>query len=198
MNLRYNTVHHVEKKDTNFIKRKQENLKTVQTSHIVAVIEEIKQADDMIRNKNLNVKDVEVELELTFYVAKYVDDDLFKESFKGDIMKVEVLRYSFSMLRPITDLEKILEANYEDENQIDEEVNLILNGETDGIIFQSSEATKQFIEELKENLVMDPTLMLRLHRKVMVRLLLTQMRKLILINHLYIQELCWKERVLKY
>lgn len=52
----------------------------------------------------------------------------------------------------ITILEKILKANGEGVDQINEKVGLeiqISSGETDDITFESSEATKEFIEELE-------------------------------------------------
>lgn len=71
----------------------------------------------------------------------YASDDLFGERIKEEVVEVEVADQSPSISRSITTLDQILEANGEDEDQIDEEASFegkISSGETDGITFKIS------------------------------------------------------------
>ncbi|KAF3650384.1 hypothetical protein FXO37_18493 [Capsicum annuum] len=70
--IRYNTIHHVEKEDTN---KKQENSEDIQTDDTVVAIKEIKEADPENDNKSLDVKDIEMDSEQTVSETLYASDD---------------------------------------------------------------------------------------------------------------------------
>lgn len=97
------------------------------------VTEEIKEAYSEINNNSLNIKDAEVELELTLVEVTYVDDDHSRESNERDIVGVEVPSQPCDISRSVMDSEQVLKVD----------------GETNNIVFQSPEVGKQVIEELE-------------------------------------------------
>ncbi|PHT38667.1 Translocase of chloroplast, chloroplastic [Capsicum baccatum] len=120
----------------------------VQTGDVVAATEEIKEADSETVQKRLDVKDVEVEPEQAASETIYANGDHSGESIKGDVVEAEVSGQTSAVPRSITGSEQDGEAK----DHIDEEADLegsVSDGETDGMIFGSSEAAKQFIEELE-------------------------------------------------
>ncbi|XP_049408463.1 translocase of chloroplast 159, chloroplastic isoform X1 [Solanum stenotomum] len=120
----------------------------VQTSDVVAVTEEIKEADPETVNKRLDTKDVEVEPEQAVSGTIYANGDHSGESIEGDVVEVEVSGQTSAISRSITGSEQEGEAK----DHIGEEADLegsVSDGETDGMIFGSSEAAKQFMEELE-------------------------------------------------
>ncbi|KAK4355682.1 hypothetical protein RND71_024653 [Anisodus tanguticus] len=124
----------------------------VQTGDVAAATEEIKEADSETGTKSLDVKDVEVEPEQAVSETIYANGDHSGESIEGDVVEAAVSGQSSAISRSITGAEQILEADGEAKDQIDEEVDhegLISDGETDGMVFGSSEASRQFMEELE-------------------------------------------------
>nr|XP_016482778.1 PREDICTED: translocase of chloroplast 159, chloroplastic-like [Nicotiana tabacum] len=124
----------------------------VQTGDAVAATEEIKEADPESGNKSPDVKDVEKEPEQAVSETIYANGDLSEGSIEGDVVEAEVSGQSSAISRSISGSQQILEADGEAKDQIDEEAELegsISDGETDGMIFGSSEAARQFIEELE-------------------------------------------------
>ncbi|KAJ8547434.1 hypothetical protein K7X08_011020 [Anisodus acutangulus] len=124
----------------------------VQTGDTVAATEEIKEADPEAGTKNLDVKDVEMEPEQAVSETIYANGDHSGESIEGDVVEAEVTGQSSAISRSITGSEQILEADGEAKYQIDEEADhegSISDGETDGMVFGSSEAARHFMEELE-------------------------------------------------
>ncbi|XP_059294724.1 uncharacterized protein LOC132047737 [Lycium ferocissimum] len=155
----YNTVHHVEKEDTGVINKKQENFENVQTGDVVAVTEEINEANPEAGNKSLDVRDVEVEPEQAVSETIYGNSDHSGESIEGVVVEVEVSGQSSDISESITSSDQILEADGEAGGQINEEVDLegsISYGDTSSMIFGSSEAAKQLLRSWKGNVVVDP------------------------------------------
>ncbi|KAF3657964.1 hypothetical protein FXO38_12926 [Capsicum annuum] len=81
--IEYNKIHYVEKEDTD---KKQEEAKDVQTRHVVAAIDEIKEADPKI----LNVKDIEIDPKHTVSKNQYTSNEFIGESIEGDVVEVLV------------------------------------------------------------------------------------------------------------
>ncbi|XP_009781898.1 translocase of chloroplast 159, chloroplastic [Nicotiana sylvestris] len=124
----------------------------VQTGDAVAATEEIKEADPESGNISPDVKDVEKEPEQAVSETIYANGDHSEGSIEGDVVEAEVSGQSSAIPRSISGSQQILEADGEAKDQIDEEAELegsISDGETDGMIFGSSEAARQFIEELE-------------------------------------------------
>ncbi|MCD7468550.1 hypothetical protein HAX54_006894 [Datura stramonium] len=120
----------------------------VQTGDVVAATEEIKEADPETVNKRLDSKDVEVEPEQAVSGTIYANGDHSGERIEGDVVEVEASGQTSVISRSISGLEQDGEA----EDHVDEEADLegsVSDGETDGMIFGSSEAAKQFMEELE-------------------------------------------------
>ncbi|XP_059318720.1 uncharacterized protein LOC132069373 [Lycium ferocissimum] len=152
MDSRDNTVYHVEKEGIGVINKKQEDSKDVQTSDVVAATEEIKEADPETSNKSLDIEDVEVEPEHEVSETTYGNGDHSGESIEGVVVEVEVSGQLSAVSESITSSVQILKADGEADGQINEEVDLegsISYTDTNGMIFESSEATKQFIEKLE-------------------------------------------------
>ncbi|KAH0722849.1 hypothetical protein KY290_005508 [Solanum tuberosum] len=134
--LEYNIADHVEKQETDVVGMKQEFFENVLSGDRVATIEEIK----------------EVDYEQAVSETIYVSGDLHREIINKGLLEAEVSSQSFAISRLITSLEKILEANGDDEYQIDKEVDLedqISCGERVDITIGSSENEKYFIKELR-------------------------------------------------
>jgi len=134
--LEYNIADHVEKQETDVVGMKQEFFENVLSGDRVATIEEIK----------------EVDYEQAVSETIYVSGDLHREIINEGLLEAEVSSQSFAISRLITSLEKILEANGDDEYQIDKEVDLesqISCGERVDITIGSSENEKYFIKELR-------------------------------------------------
>uniref|UniRef100_M1DKP0 Uncharacterized protein n=1 Tax=Solanum tuberosum TaxID=4113 RepID=M1DKP0_SOLTU len=134
--LEYNIADHVEKQETDVVGMKQEFFENVLSGDRVATIEEIK----------------EVDYEQAVSETIYVSGDLHREIINKGLLEAEVSSQSFAISRLITSLEKILEANGDDEYQIDKEVDLegqISCRERVDIIIGSSENEKYFIKELR-------------------------------------------------
>ncbi|WMV51619.1 hypothetical protein MTR67_045004 [Solanum verrucosum] len=94
----------------------------------------------------------EVDYEQAVSETVYVSGDLHREIINEGLLEAEVSSQSFAISRLITSLEKILEANGDDEYQIDKEVDLesqISCGERVDIIIGSFENEKYFIKELR-------------------------------------------------
>ncbi|CAN4091441.1 unnamed protein product [Withania somnifera] len=120
----------------------------VQSGDVVAATEEIKEADPETVNKRLDEKDVVVEPEQAASETIYANGNHSGESIEGDVVEVEVPSQTSAISRSIMGSEQYGEAK----DHIDEAVNLevsVSDEETDGMIFGSSEAAKQFIEELE-------------------------------------------------
>uniref|UniRef100_M1DYH8 Uncharacterized protein n=1 Tax=Solanum tuberosum TaxID=4113 RepID=M1DYH8_SOLTU len=132
----YNAVDHVEKQNTNVISMKQETIKNIHTSDMVASIKEIK----------------EINFEQAVPGIIYVDSDLYGESIEEDAWEVEVFDQSPAISRSVIGLDQILEANEENTDQIDGEADLegpISDEAIDNITFEISKVDKHIIEELK-------------------------------------------------
>uniref|UniRef100_M1DWY1 Uncharacterized protein n=1 Tax=Solanum tuberosum TaxID=4113 RepID=M1DWY1_SOLTU len=110
---------------------KQETLEDVHTSDVVAFIEEIK----------------EVTPEHAMFKSMYLDGDLHRESIDGHILEVEVSSQSSVISRSVTGLDRTLETNGENDDQINEEVDFEVS-KTNDMIFENSEASKKSIEEI--------------------------------------------------
>lgn len=117
----------------------------VQTDNVVAVTEKIKEADV---DKRVDIQGVNLEPEKAVAGTIYVNGDHSGESIEGDVVEAEVPGQTSALSRSITGSEQDGEAK----DHIDEEADLegsVSDGETDGMIFGSSEAAKQFMEELE-------------------------------------------------
>ncbi|XP_059306946.1 uncharacterized protein LOC132058475 [Lycium ferocissimum] len=82
----------------------------------------------------------------------YSNGDHFGESIEGVVVEVEVSGQSSAVSESITSSDQILKADGEADGQINEKVDLegsISCGDTSSMVFESSEAAKQFIEELE-------------------------------------------------
>ncbi|KAH0752217.1 hypothetical protein KY285_005365 [Solanum tuberosum] len=87
--------------------------------------------------------------DLEYNIADHVEE---QETDVVGLLEAEVSSQSFAISRLITSLEKILEANGDDEYQIDKEVDLesqISCGERVDITIGSSKNEKYFIKELR-------------------------------------------------
>ncbi|KAH0722848.1 hypothetical protein KY290_005507 [Solanum tuberosum] len=109
---------------------------------------------DWIKDLEYNIADHVEEQETDVVVSEtlYVSGDLHREIINEGLLEAEVSSQSFAISRLITSLEKILEANGDDEYQIDKEVDLesqISCGERVDITIGSSENEKYFIKELR-------------------------------------------------
>ncbi|KAH0680062.1 hypothetical protein KY284_021147 [Solanum tuberosum] len=128
-------VNHVAKQNIDVISMKQETIKDIHSGDMVASIEEIK----------------EINSEQAVSGAIYADGDLYGE-IEEDVWEVEVSDQSLAILRSVIGLDQVLEADGDDEYQIDKEADLkgqILGGTTDDITFESSKVAKHVIEELE-------------------------------------------------
>ncbi|XP_060178753.1 translocase of chloroplast 159, chloroplastic [Lycium barbarum] len=121
----------------------------VKTGDVVAAPEEIKEAVPDAGSKKLDVKDAEVEPQQAVSKTIYANGDHSGESIEGDVVEAEVSGQSSAISRAITGSEQDGKAK----DQIDEEAyhegGAILDEETDGMVFGSSEAARKFIEELE-------------------------------------------------
>uniref|UniRef100_M1DN96 Uncharacterized protein n=1 Tax=Solanum tuberosum TaxID=4113 RepID=M1DN96_SOLTU len=113
------------------ISMKLETIKDVHTGDMVASIEEIKETNS----------------EQAVPRSIYADGDLYGESIEEDVWKVEISNQSSAISRSVIGLDQILEANGDDEYQIEEEVDIEVS-ETNKMLFESSEAAKISIEEM--------------------------------------------------
>lgn len=88
-------------------------------------------------------------------------DKLFKEIIEGDVVQVESFAQLFVISRLVTGSQQILEVGGEDKDQIDEKIkckNSISDKDTEGVTFESFEVSKQVIEDMARNLVVNITL----------------------------------------
>ncbi|KAH0652604.1 hypothetical protein KY289_030282 [Solanum tuberosum] len=106
--LECNIVDHMEKQETDVVGMKQDIFEDIPSGDRVAAIEEIKEED----------------LEQAISETICASGDLYKESIEGDVLEAEVYGQSSIISRSANDSEKILKADGESRDQIEEEANI--------------------------------------------------------------------------
>ena len=130
--------------------------------------------------------------------AMYVDGDLYGESTEEDVWEVEVSNQSSAISRLVIGLDKILEVNGENVDQIDGVANLEgqISGEAiDDITLETSKHDKQVIEELERKFDGASYYGVEASQEIDDNIILTQMKGLILMKSLNIMEFHWKKHV---
>ncbi|KAH0645409.1 hypothetical protein KY284_033293 [Solanum tuberosum] len=141
----------------------------VAKAQAIDVMVSINVEEDLIEDSEYNAIDQVEKKNIDVIISKdiYIDGNLYGESIEEDVWEVEFSEQSSAISRSVFGFDQILEANGDDEYQIEEEADIEVS-ETNNMFFESSEAAKKSIEEMIREYGSYPVLVLRLYKKLIV------------------------------